>query len=253
MAARSPLWSSDTTNSTPGRPLVAVRPEERRQLLVQDPLNHRLQQPANPVVPFLTCLLPKTEQRRILCLASHTHLLSKKVCDSEMLPARLPSANPIYRTIRTQSPPQRLRRRRRAPARGSAICRYPRTVPKASAGDFQPWNGLLKHLHPAVGDLRVLQADPAQSLDCLQVLRAGVGDFGAIAWSMIASVGRSESLPYEDGFFCKGSRLVVYYFSTGTTMPRMMMFWQRTKTTKVGMAARTTPAKVSAMWPLISS
>jgi len=27
------------------------------------------------------------------------------------------------------------------------------------------------------------------------------------------------------------------YFSTGTTMPRMMMFWQKMNTSKVGMAA----------------
>lgn len=36
------------------------------------------------------------------------------------------------------------------------------------------------------------------------------------------------------------------YFSVGTTMPRMMMFWQKTKTRNVGIAAMTSEAYTTA-------
>ena len=43
------------------------------------------------------------------------------------------------------------------------------------------------------------------------------------------------------------------YFSTGTTIPRMMIFWQNRNTRKVGIAATRRAAKVSAWWPSIWS
>ena len=38
------------------------------------------------------------------------------------------------------------------------------------------------------------------------------------------------------------------HFSVGTTMPRMMMFWQKMKTSSVGIAATTSDAKETPMF-----
>ena len=62
---------------------------------------------------------------------------------------------------------------------------------------------------------------PLASMDAM--LRKSV-QFSEVTWGeMISMVGRA-------------------YFSVGTTMPRMMMFWQNTNTRKVGMAAMTREA-----------